>query len=750
MSVSAAAARSRVGRIVVAGACLVAVAFAGFAAFDSMLRGAGPNGTPSTSMVAAARNADRIRLGSLVADPFTIGDLRDSFAAQVDEIENQLAESAGRPADIDRAVSELVRFRAMAERQFQALDGGDYRQAMQIAGADAAQSADDLFVALEPFETAGTRPHSRSPTLRWLLVALLPVIASFGLRHRSAQSKKRRITELTDLATTLHEHVVITDDDGFITQLSEGVPALVGAPAGTPMVRIDDVLKDIERATLDEIRRGVSATSMSRKTSFVRRARGLDHFVEVTVSRCTIGKATLLWVLNDASERHRVELELVQKAFHDTLTGLPNRALFRDRATVSLARAGRSGAIVSVLFIDLDGFKNVNDSLGHEAGDELIVEMGLRLRALIRPSDTLARLGGDEFAVLVEDPRTKLADVLANRMLDAIRQPSRLRGKEVFVGASIGIAEAAPEITVEEILRNADTAMYAAKEQGKNRVVRFHNLMFQEVAERLELDSELRRAIELNQLRLYFQPIVSLADNRMHGVEALLRWFHPHRGVVPPDVFIPLSEETGSIVDIGRWALREAIAEAARLPPDLGISMHVNVSAKQLADEELLGIVKEELARTGLPPERLILEITESVVLDDIETTVRRLNDIREIGVKLAIDDFGTGYSSLSYLHRLPVNSVKIDRSFICERPSRRELEADSFVRAILELAKALGFETVAEGVESEEQLIWLREHGCTYGQGYFFARPLPAESLQRAAEESSRRESDLPFALEI
>jgi EAL domain-containing protein (putative c-di-GMP-specific phosphodiesterase class I) len=306
-----------------------------------------------------------------------------------------------------------------------------------------------------------------------------------------------------------------------------------------------------------------------------------------------------------------------------------------------------------------------------------------------------------------------------------------LRGQEIFVGASIGIAEAAPGINTEALLRNADTAMYAAKDRGKNCVVRFHSMMFQEATERLELDGELRRAIDLDQLRLYYQPIISLQENRMVGFEALLRWFHPVRGVVSPEVFIPIAEESGSIVDIGCWVMRKAIQQAAMFPADYPLTVNVNVSARQILDDRLLAIVIEELRRHEVPANRLTIEITESVFLDDIDATVVRLEKFRDLGVGLAIDDFGTGYSSLSYLHRLPVQSLKIDRSFIAKRATYAELDADSFVLAILDLAKALGFKSVAEGIETEDQVRWLTAHGCDLGQGYFFARPLPAESLK-------------------
>ncbi len=450
----------------------------------------------------------------------------------------------------------------------------------------------------------------------------------------------------------------------------------------------------------------------------------------------------IVWDLHDSTHRQGLQNELEHKAFHDHLTGLPNRALFRDRASHALERKTREGMDsqnVCVLFIDLDGFKHVNDSLGHEAGDDLIVEVSFRLTSMLRPGDTLARIGGDEFAVLLEDPRPKLADLMADRLLGAIRQPFRLRGREIHVGASIGLAEAGSRSTVEEMLRNADTAMYAAKGRGKNRIERFQQTMFTDAMERIELDGELRRAAESGQLRLYYQPIVELATLRFAGVEALIRWHHPVRGIVPPTVFIPMAEETGAILEIGRWVMRTAISQARTFPPEKRLRVNVNVSARQLEEPDFVDFVARELERSGLEPSLLALEITESLALADIETAILRLGAIRALGVRIAIDDFGTGYSSLSHLKRLPVDQLKIDRSFICDGLESDE-QGRSFVRAIIELGATLGLDTVAEGIEAESQMVWLREAGCRFGQGYLFARPLTYPDLQAALleEESS------------
>ncbi len=451
----------------------------------------------------------------------------------------------------------------------------------------------------------------------------------------------------------------------------------------------------------------------------------------------------VIWDLHDATVRHEREKDLLHRAFHDPLTGLPNRALFRDRASHALDRKARDGSTsqnLCVLFIDLDGFKHVNDSLGHEAGDELIVEVAFRLSSILRPGDTLARLGGDEFAVLIEDPRPKLADLMAERLLAAIQKPIPLAGRDVQVGASIGLAEAGSRSTVDEMLRNADTAMYAAKDRGKNRVERFHHLMFTEAVDRLELTTELRRASESGQLRLNYQPVVDLSSKKVVGVEALLRWHHPTRGMIPPSAFIPMAEESGYIVEMGEWVLRTALTQMSTLA-DKRIRLSVNVSSRQLQEFGFVDTVEQELNRSGIDASLLCLEITESLVLDDIDAAIRRLEGLRSLGVRIAIDDFGTGYSSLSHLKRLPVDQLKIDRSFVSD--GFDDEQGNSFVRAIIELATTLGLDTVAEGVEDTKQADWLQAAGCLYGQGYLYSRPMTFTDLQLALGEGDPNLSD-------
>ena len=426
----------------------------------------------------------------------------------------------------------------------------------------------------------------------------------------------------------------------------------------------------------------------------------------------------------------------VHQAFHDGLTGMPNRALFLDRLEHGLARAREDQAALAVLFVDLDRFKLVNDTLGHSAGDQLLVAAGERLRATVGEADTAARFGGNEFAILLEDEASaQRASRVAERVIDELRAPFDLDGREVYVSASVGIAvshdgreEAA------ELLRNADVAMYRAKQRGSGQYDLFEPGMRAALVERLELESDLQRAVEQEEFTLVYQPIVSLEQGVVRGVEALLRWSHPTRGVVGPLRFVPLAEENGLIVPIGRWALQAACRQAVRwqreYPADPPRTMSVNLSARQLQQSGLVPEVANALEVSGLDPNCLVLEITESVVVQDVDATITKLRALKQLGIRIAIDDFGTGYSSLSYLRQLPVDVLKIDKSFvdgIADDP-----EAAALARAIVGMASTLSLRVVAEGIEKPDQLDELRRMGCELGQGYLFAKPLEAAEVAR------------------
>jgi len=437
------------------------------------------------------------------------------------------------------------------------------------------------------------------------------------------------------------------------------------------------------------------------------------------------------------------------QALHDALTDLPNRTLFLDRLEHALARARRDpGTITGVLFIDLDRFKNVNDSLGHAAGDQLLIQVGRRLRGSIREADTPARLGGDEFAVLVEGV-VQMSDmiIVANRIREALREPMAISGKEIFINPSIGVAgSTGGREEASELLRNADTAMYRAKELGTSPCVIFEPNMHAAVMRRLDLDADLARAVERNEFELHYQPVVRLEGETIDGAEALVRWRHPVKGLISPAEFIGAAEETGQIVPLGRWVLAQAIRQAgawqAISPDHARLNISVNVSARQLQARDLVGDLTGLLYETGFNPAHLVLEITESVLMHDMAGTIAQLRELKQLGLRLAIDDFGTGYSSLGYLRRFPVDVLKIDRSFVDGVTEGAEQSA--VARAIIGLSDALHLSTVAEGIETQAQLGALRALGCQLGQGYYFSRPLLAPDFDALLQ---RRTSWKPAA---
>ncbi len=436
-----------------------------------------------------------------------------------------------------------------------------------------------------------------------------------------------------------------------------------------------------------------------------------------------------------ALENARLYDELRHQAFHDGLTGLANRTLFRDRVEHAVARRpGSTSGTVAVLFLDLDDFKTINESLGHHGGDELLAAVGERIRGCLRSADTAARLGGDEFAILLEDLRDETeATHVAQRLLDSLRSPIRIGETAATIAASIGIAlTSAGGEDVGELLRNADFAMYQAKRAGKSRYEVFRASLREAATERARLEALLRGAEARDELRIHYQPIVDLGNGSIVGIEALVRWQPAGHGLLMPADFIGLAEESGLIVQIGRWVLdhacRDAQAWRERYGLD-GLSVSVNLSARQFQHPDLVAEVGAALAASDLEPSRLILEITESVLMQTTAATIGKLADLRRLGVRLAIDDFGTGYSSLGYLERFPVDILKIDKTFIdgVGEPGGRPVLA----RAILQLGRALGLQVVAEGIERREQVVALRRLGCTRGQGYLFARPVPAEALE-------------------
>ncbi len=451
------------------------------------------------------------------------------------------------------------------------------------------------------------------------------------------------------------------------------------------------------------------------------------------------------------AERQRTDEELARReeelgflATHDALTGLPNRTLILDRVEQMLARSARNQTPVAALFVDLDNFKSINDTLGHAVGDELLKAVTARLDGVIRDADALGRLGGDEFVVISEELSMSVGpELIAERLLDALKHPFNLgadKETRVTVTASIGIAMG-ERISAEDLLRDADIAMYRAKWDGKNRYVVFETGMQDTMQNRMELEMDLREALENEEFFLAYQPTIDLRDMSPTGVEALIRWEHPVRGVVQPDDFIPLLEETGMICEVGKWVLREACVQgAAWRAAGHAIGMAVNVSGRQLDTDQLITDIEGALVDSGMEPTALTIEITETTLMRNAEETSRRLTAIKELGVRIAIDDFGTGYSSLAHLQRFPVDALKIDRSFISGL--QHNLEGETLVRTLVQLGKALSIETFAEGIEQQRELSLLRDEDCDTGQGFLFARPLDALAteafLQGWAEQTA------------
>ena len=467
--------------------------------------------------------------------------------------------------------------------------------------------------------------------------------------------------------------------------------------------------------------------------------------------------AHLLGISADITARKKAEEQIAHQAFHDPLTDLPNRALLLNRLEQALARSARTRGVIGLLFIDLDNFKIINDSMGHEAGDTLLQTIAERLRGCTRPGDTVARLGGDEFVILLDELNgADEAEALARRATDAIHLPLRLSERDVFPGASIGLTVTAlgDGRTAADLLRDADTAMYQAKVQGKGRYTLFDSSMNTKAQERLELETDMREAIAKGEFVVHYQPLLDFQSGRVSGVEALVRWEHPTRGLISPAKFIPLAEETGMIVALGRWVLRQACFEAKRwqaaYPDAENLIMSVNLSLRQMMEKDIVAQIAAILEETELAPEHLKLEITESMMLQDAGASIETMTALQGMGIRLAIDDFGTGYSSMSHLSQLPLNTLKIDRSFINRIGVSDNDEA--VIQAIIILARALGLSVTCEGIETQEQFIYLQKLGCDTAQGYLMHKPLTASQIgallaEKSLSQAAKQANALPLA---
>jgi diguanylate cyclase (GGDEF)-like protein/PAS domain S-box-containing protein len=565
------------------------------------------------------------------------------------------------------------------------------------------------------------------------------------LARQAAQKSEARFAALVQNSSDV---ILLVDPSGVVRYETPSVERILEYPtselAGTRLAELVEPNDELRLADLvgrAKARPGVTGPAEIR----LRKKSGGWLFMEVTVTNLLDNPdlGGLVFTLRDVHERKLLEERLSYQAFHDPLTGLANRALLADRLAHAIVVSRRVGRPLALLLLDLDNFKAVNDSLGHAAGDQVLVEVGRRTQSSVREGDTAARLGGDEFAVLLEDiDGEEMAVEVTTRLSRALRAPLNIDGNEVFVTASIGIVVTRDRgETASDMFRNADVAMYAAKRHDKGRFRLFEADMRQTALSRIELEADLRHALERAELVLHFQPMVRLATGVIVGGEALLRWQHPRRGLLSPGAFIPLAEETDLIVPIGRWVLEEACGYAAAWPAgsatEGALRVSVNLSGRQLQGPVLVDEVREALRTSGLPPERLILEVTESLPLLETPIMAARLRELRALGVSLAIDDFGTGYSSLSYLRLLPMDILKIDRSFV--DGIEGEGRGSPLLRGIVDLAKAMQLKVTAEGIETEAQAVALREFGCDFAQGFLFARPLEAEAFRLLIEGNER-----------
>jgi diguanylate cyclase (GGDEF)-like protein/PAS domain S-box-containing protein len=560
-------------------------------------------------------------------------------------------------------------------------------------------------------------------------------------RARAKLSGRERYFEV--LAANASDAMLVLDRDARVTNESVALAGLLGLEGGTTGVLATDLLdpRDVERAAavFDHV-----IANPGRLADIEMRTTRTDGGVLWMSARLVNllddpDIAGVVVNLHDVSAGKASERELLHQAFHDPLTGLANRALFRDRIEQAMDRGAASRPRIAVVYMDLDGFKTVNDGLGHDRGDELLRLVSARLTNTVQATHVLARLGGDEFAVLVEDDRSAIgmATALAEKVLQVLDGQFTLGGALVSVSASIGIAEGGPGITADDLLRNADVAMYRAKAAGRGRAVLFDADMRIAAEDRLRLENDLVGALERGEMTLLYQPVIDLASGDLTGFEALIRWQHPELGLLTPDRFISIAEDTGAIVPIGAWVLTEACRAAsgwrAAYPHEPGITMAVNLSGRQLSAPDLVDHVTDALELSGLPPSSLVLEVTESVLVVEHVAAAIVLGDLRALGLRLAIDDFGTGYSSLSYLRQFPIDVLKIDKSFIDSITDDGEIPA--LVRALVDLGHTLGMEIVAEGIELACQRTQLRTLRCERGQGYLFDRPLvPAAAAARVA----------------
>ena len=612
------------------------------------------------------------------------------------------------------------------------------------------------FLVLVYVETSTTSSPATAMTVIIFVLTLLVMLRQGVLSRDDALVRERRAANIVEaryasLIKNASDVIMIADVDGRLRFASPAAERTFGMHPDDLVGRnLLDLWGESDRERLAAFLAEVAAT----------RSRSIGP-VEVTVGngnrRSTLESvgsnllddpaiAGLALNFRDVSERKALEEQLRQLAFHDPLTLLANRSLFRNRVQHALQLAQRSRQRVAVMFLDLDNFKNINDSLGHDAGDRLLQAAAQRLVKSTRPSDTVARLGGDEFAILLEGINEG-SDVerIAAAITCSFGEPLVLDGADAQVTASIGVAFSQNGDDTEQLLRNADIAMYNAKAAGKARYVVFQPHMQEQLRERLRLEEDIKRALERNEFFLEFQPVVDLTHRELLGIEALVRWNHPEQGLIMPGVFIPTAEESGQIIELGRWVLLEACRRVRAWRDSIvagdGLRVAVNISGRHLQHADLVADVRYALEESGLEPDNLVIELTESTIMHNTDLNLERFRELKALGVKLAIDDFGMGYSSLSYLHRFPIDILKIDRSFISRLTDQGD--GPELARAVVMLGRTLGLETIAEGIEHENQVAKLLELGCVAGQGFLFARSSSLEAVAAmsfAARRAERR----------
>ena len=698
-----------------------------------LLERAGETADPGTIATILRESADALLEGGTA--PAVDGDDDEAHVAAAEDATSraQLEQARRLANDLIATGSAIVAHRPVAGLPLTANEHASATNPIARLRVISALFSNVSLNASRTFAAASDREISDLITLQAVLGAgglLVSLLLAFAL----IAATRRRTAHFRSLVTSSTDLVLAFGSGGGCRYVSRSVTDMLGRDEDEVLGRgfASSVHPDDAPAVETAIAHGEPHELVFRLRNRFGEWRHLEAYVtDLRDDRHVRGV-----VLNarDVTERLELEEQLTRQAFHDALTGLPNRALFRDRLEQALARSARSRDRLAVLLFDLDGFKQINDTLGHDAGDKLLQEVARHFSDVTRPSDTVARLGGDEFALLVEGADQALAQGVADRLLEQLAEPVPMDGRELSVGASVGIVlHPGGPAEGEDLLRHADLAMYAAKEAGRNRSEVFRYEMAREAGELLGLEHELRLGLQRGDVTVHYQPEIELETRRLVGVEALARWTSPTRGPVGPNRFIPIAESSGLIHQLGEYVLRTACAAAAGWQdgPTGPLTVWVNVSERQLSAGGLQGLVSDVLAETGLPSDRLGLEVTETAIVEEGpagEVARRELQALRRIGVRVAIDDFGTGFSSLGQLRKFPVDMIKVDRSFVegVEHNAR-----DAAITAnVVSLAHALGLVATAEGIESHGQLASMRRLGCDLAQGYLFARPMPADEL--------------------